>query len=693
LNFTLAYPSWFIIFCLLLGLLVAIILYAKNAHRFPNRWVFYALAFLRFGLVSVLAFLLLSPIFNYLKTKEEKPSIAFVQDNSASQKFAFRKIDSVVYRQRVQKLLDELRKDYRVKEFSIGETLKDSIRFGYNEQSSDISSPLESIMTTMESENLGAIILASDGIYNKGISPSTTSYPYKGSIYTIGLGDTTTQRDAMVARVFANKLISLGDQFAIRSDVTAFACEGKMLTVNVFHHNTNRMISSQQISVSNVRFSKGIETIIEAKSAGLQHYTISVSKIDGEQNIINNAQDVYVEIADSKEKVLIVANAPHPDIFAMRDALSKNKNFKVEVQMAEKANAKMNDYNLLILHNLPSLKYNMGSLIDEAKRMGVSVWYVVGSQTTLPLLNASQTALQIMAKGASVNDVQGIMNKDFSYFTINANNQVTGLPPLNVPFGDFKIGADAQVLMWQKIGSTSTTFPLWMMQQGASGKTGILAGEGIWRWRLYDFNQHKNHNLVDDYLLKTAQYLSAKHDKEKFRIAISKNVFSESEPISFDAELYNENYELINTPEVNLAITQVKGNSSKSVMNKTDNSYALSIGNLAAGNYRYTATTAFNGKSYSASGSFVVVAQNIEEMNTSADFGMLNQLAKNYDGEFVYANQLESLLEKIKKNNQIKPLLRANVQNDSLINWKSLFALFIAMLTIEWFVRKRTGNY
>ncbi len=643
--------------------------------------------------MSALAFLLLSPIFNYLKTQEQKPTIAFIQDNSASQKFAFRKIDSAIYHQRVTKLLNELRNDYQVKEFSIGETLRDTARFQYNEEASDLSSPIESIVSNLESENLGAIILATDGIYNKGISPLSANYPYKGSIYTVGIGDTALQRDALLARVFANKLIYLGDQFAIRTDIAAFACEGKNLVVSVYSHNAKRAIYSQTIRVSDARFSKGIETILEAKSAGLQHYTISVSQVEGEQNIANNSQEVYVEVVDSKQKVLLIANAPHPDVFALRDALSKNKNFKVDVQMAERAKASMNDYSLLVLHNLPSVKYNVASLSEEAKRLGISVLYVVGSQTSIPLFNASQNALQIVSRGGTVNDAQGLLNNDFSYFTINSNQQVSSLPPLASPFGDYKTGISTQVLMWQKIGNATTTYPLWMMQQGSSARTGVIAGEGIWRWRLFDFNQHKNHNLVDDYMLKTAQYLAVKQDKEKFRVQVSKSVFSESEPISFDAELYNENFELINTPEVNIVLSNGSSKGDGYTMNKMESSYSLTLTNLSSGNYNYKATTSFNGKSYSASGSLVVVGQNLEAMNTTADFGMLNQLAKNYEGEFVFANQIESLADKIKKNQQIKPLLRANIQNDPLINWKWLFGLFIAFLALEWFVRKRTGNY
>jgi hypothetical protein len=674
-------------------LLASFILYRKQQDRFPTKWIYYTLAALRFLLMSALAFLLLSPIFNYLKTQEQKPTIAFIQDNSASQKFAFRKIDSAIYHQRVTKLLNELRNDYQVKEFSIGETLRDTARFQYNEEASDLSSPIESIVSNLESENLGAIILATDGIYNKGISPLSANYPYKGSIYTVGIGDTALQRDALLARVFANKLIYLGDQFAIRTDIAAFACEGKNLVVSVYSHNAKRAIYSQTIRVSDARFSKGIETILEAKSAGLQHYTISVSQVEGEQNIANNSQEVYVEVVDSKQKVLLIANAPHPDVFALRDALSKNKNFKVDVQMAERAKASMNDYSLLVLHNLPSVKYNVASLSKEAKRLGISVLYVVGSQTSIPLFNASQNALQIVSRGGTVNDAQGLLNNDFSYFTINSNQQVSSLPPLASPFGDYKTGISTQVLMWQKIGNATTTYPLWMMQQGSSARTGVIAGEGIWRWRLFDFNQHKNHNLVDDYMLKTAQYLAVKQDKEKFRVQVSKSVFSESEPISFDAELYNENFELINTPEVNIVLSNGSSKGDGYTMNKMESSYSLTLTNLSSGNYNYKATTSFNGKSYSASGSLVVVGQNLEAMNTTADFGMLNQLAKNYEGEFVFANQIESLADKIKKNQQIKPLLRANIQNDPLINWKWLFGLFIAFLALEWFVRKRTGNY
>ena len=693
LSFSLSYPTWFVILCPLVGFLYAFFLYQKKKSAFPSTLLYWLVFAFRFFTTTVLTFLLLSPILKYLKHKEEKPGIVFIQDNSGSEKFAFRKIDSVAYRKSVIQLLNDLREEYNVKEYTIGDNLKDTLRFQYNETATDISSALETVYTSLENENIGAVILASDGIYNKGVSPLHVSYPFKGTMYTVGLGDTTIQRDAFIARVFANRVVYLGDPFAIRTDAAAFSCTGSVVTVTVFNHNSNRVVSSQQVKVMNDHFSKSIETIIPTNVAGVQHYTISISKVEGEQNVVNNSQELFVEVLDSKESVLIVANAPHPDVFALKEALSKNKNYKVDVRMAQKMDANISNYNLIVLHNIPSVVYNGSTIVDQAKRLGISLWYIVGAQTALPVFNQTQTALQVTARGAGMADAQAIPNSEFSYFTQTLTPAIGNLPPLSIPFAEYKTGMNAQVLLIQRLGSVSTTYPLWVLQQTPNQRIGVTAGEGIWRWRLYNYEQYKNFNQVDDCILKTAQYLSVKRDKKQFRTTMPKSVYTESEPVSFDAELYNENYELVNTPDVQLTLLDEKNQKKSYTLNKEGSSYTLNIGNLAAGKYSYVTNTSHNGKAYSASGTFNVIAQNIEEINTTADFGLLNQLAKNYGGEFVFSKDIVSLKEKIKNNKNIKTLIRSDVNTEALIHWKWLFALLALLLSAEWFIRKRSGNY
>ncbi len=688
MSFSISYPWWFIILCFASGVLVSFLLYYKKRNNFTSLWAFALAAIARCFAFSMLAFLLLAPIIKRMSSTTEKPILFFLQDNSASQKAAFKKIDSTSYRNNIQQQLSLLQKDFTVKTYSFGNSIKDTARYTYTEQQSDISGAIEKIVSTHENENIGAIIMASDGIYNSGNNPALSSPLYNGSMYTIGIGDTTTQKDASVLRVYANKIVYLADKFSIRSDIAVLGASGSTASVSIFNHNSSRVIQSQSFGITNNRFSKSIETIIDATAQGIQHYTITISKLLDEQNIANNVQDVYVEVIDAKEKVLIVGNAPHPDLNALQEAISKNKNYKVDVTTADRMKNTITDYNLVILHNIPSVNYNGTSIIEQAKAHGISIWYILGAQSAIPLVNKAQDAVQINASGI-FNDVAVNVNPAFSYFTISNKENITQLPPLALPIGTYKLGNNAQTLMLQRATQNS----IWTLQQGSTARIGVLAGEGIWRWRLYDYKQHKNYTTVDDYINKTVKYLSVKNDKRPFRATMQKSIFAESEPLFFDAELYNANYELVNTPDVSLSILDEQNKKYTYSMNKNDQTYSLNIGNLAAGVYNYVASTNYSGKNYTSTGTFKVIKQNIEDVNTTADFGMLYQLAKNYNGAFLQAKEISTLAEKIKANTQIKNIVRTELKTNPLIDMKWLFAIPFILLAIEWFLRKRNGNY
>ncbi|MOA69283.1 hypothetical protein D3C78_1973870 [compost metagenome] len=53
---------------------------------------------------------------------------------------------------------------------------------------------------------------------------------------------------------------------------------------------------------------------------------------------------------------------------------------------------------------------------------------------------------------------------------------------------------------------------------------------------------------------------------------------------------------------------------------------------------------------------------------------------------------LLNLKDAIKGNEQIKTLTYEDRRYEELINFKWLFALIMALLTIEWFFRKRSGE-
>ncbi len=189
-----------------------------------------------------------------------------------------------------------------------------------------------------------------------------------------------------------------------------------------------------------------------------------------------------------------------------------------------------------------------------------------------------------------MNEVTPRMNKDFALYTISDDlrKAINNFEPLQVPFATYRAQASAAIMLRQKIGTVETDFPLMLFSSDTDRKTAMLLGEGIWRWRLQDFQEHGNHVLFDEFISKTVQYLSVRNERRNFRI-VTKNSFNENESITFEAEVYNASYELINQPDVLRNDFDDANRNYAFSMNRTSTSYALNAGIMRAGNYRYEA--------------------------------------------------------------------------------------------------------
>ena len=101
-----------------------------------------------------------------------------------------------------------------------------------------------------------------------------------------------------------------------------------------------------------------------------------------------------------------------------------------------------------------------------------------------------------------------------------------------------------------------------MMAFGADKgrKVGFVVGEGLWRWRLYDFQLNGNHEAFDELIQKIIQYLALKENEDNFNV-YHPALFQETDNIEFTAELYNDSYQLVNSPDVSIRIKkrQFKG--------------------------------------------------------------------------------------------------------------------------------------
>lgn len=654
------------------------------------------MAAFRFIAVTVLAVLLLSPFIRTRNTQTFKPIIAIVHDNSESMRNGLGK-DTATYRDKLKALSNKLGGKYEVATYSAGDLLKQNATFDFNDKSTDLSGAVDELNNIYYNRNLGAVIIASDGIYNKGINPVYAAAKSTYSIYTIAVGDTTIQKDQKLSNAFYNKIAYLNDQFGLRIDVEATNLSGSNTKLNVYEvaEGSNKLLQSKDISYTSQSFFQSYDFIIPAYKTGIAHYRITLTTVTGEITYKNNVRDIFVEVLDGRQKILLVANSPHPDIAAFKAAIEYNKNYQLDVEYAETFGKKLNDYNLIILHQLPSGKQKVQTILKDARDLKKSLLFVVGSQTMLPDFARAQNAVIIKGGADKFNDVTAAVNKDFSLFTLSDKTIQTlpKLPPLNNFFGDYQANPSSKLLLRQKINNVETDFPLWLLNESGDTKVGVICGEGIWRWRLYDYLMNKNQDATNELIGKTIQYLSVKSDKRPFRVNVTRSIFQDNEAVTFDAQLYNANYEPVNTPDVDLKIKGEDGKSYDFKFNKTENAYNVNAGFLPIGGYSYTATTTLGNNKLTASGKFSVSPLQLEEMRTRADHKVLYQLASQHNGNMHYLADAEKIADEIDAKNQLKPILYDTFLTENAINLKWIFFLLLVLITAEWAIRKYLGGY
>ena len=690
INIITEFPLWFSIFCVLLGGVYTFVLYRKE-EKFSEikPWLVKLMAAFRFLLVTILAFLLLSPFIKTLFNKVEKPVIIIAQDNSSS---ILLNKDSAFYKNeylaKLEALKSSLEENYEVKTYTFGENLEEGDEVDYSKKITDLSNAFDEINNKFYNRNVGALILASDGIFNQGSNPvfnSGIEFP----IYTIALGDTSVQKDIILKETIHNKLTFLGNQFPIEITATAHQCANQKTQLTIIHNG--KQLFSKLYAINSERFAINENVLFEAEEVGVQHYKISLSTVDGEISTVNNVKDIYIEVLDGRQNILILANAPHPDVKALKLSIESNENYKVTNQLISEFDGKTEPYSLVILHQIPK---GTPESIKLLSRSNVSVLYILGNQTSIHKFNNYNIGLNIINSRNKFNEILPAVADNFSLFTLSENTikNINVMPPVNGSFGTYQLKTNGYVLLNQKIGSVATETPLLVFFQNNGKKSAVLTAEGIWKWRMQDFLKNKNHQAFDELINKTVQFLSVKEDKSKFRI-FTKNNYFENEEIQFNAELYNDSYELVNDPEIKIDLFEEDGDQYNFVFNRTSTSYILNAGILPSGFYNYKAKVRLGDKDYTETGKFQIKPLLLEANNTVANHQLLQNIAQKFGGKLFSPQQMEAISKVINANEDITSIIYEENDLKELISLKWIFFVLLTLLSLEWFLRKRNGAY
>jgi len=692
-DLTISYPWWFLILVVIIGFAYAAILYIKNRkQKFTAFWRIILFA-TRFVVVTILAFLLLSPFVKNVKRNIEKPILVVGVDNSRSiilgKDSTFNK---TFLNENLRSFEKELSTTYRIDSYVFGEDVVSSDRVDFSDEISNYAMFFKKLMDTYKGINIGAVVLAGDGISNRGIDPEYSASGLPVPVYSLALGDTTQNRDLKINDVRFNSIVYLDNDFPLEVNLSANGYTGNTATVEISAFG--KMTVSEKVNITRDKFNQSLNVKLSAKTVGRQRINIRILPEDDEINQENNERNIFINVLNNRQKILILANAPHPDIAAIKQSLELNQNYKTEVQFANRQKGKITDYDLVILHQLPSNKEAEQQLLNALKTSKTPVFYILGKQSNLVRFNRQFSGIKFNSPIRSFEEAQCLINQGFTLFSFQTGlaRQLEKLPPLIVPFGKYTSSLNTEVFANQRINSMNTNLPLIAFYENPDSRYGVVLGEGLWMWRLQSYLQFTDTKAFDSFILKSVQYLMARKDKRFFRV-ITEGEYNSTDKVELQAELYNSAYELVNEPDVYLRLTNEAGEQFNFVFSPIQQSYLLELESLPLGVYRYTATTKYGGKDYSDRGEFIIRSQSLESRQLNANHAMLYRISDKSGGALLYPNELAQLQEILNNRDDLKSRIYFEEKYTGLNNLPWLIGFILFLLSLEWFLRKYLGSY
>ena len=658
--------------CFLVGLLSTIALYFSQRNLLKSQTLYF-LSLIRFVSITFLCFLLLDPVVKSINKLKEEPIVVILQDESSSIK---------------EDLKDELIqfsnniKGYDIHSYNFSDELYDgftNVNDGYKTNYSKALTQIESIFSN---RNLSSIVLVSDGLNNTGANP-LYSNNLDIPVHTLCLGDTNIYSDNLISEVKHNELVFLGNSFQTEILIQSTKYEGKKFNLTI--ENNGEKVFDKELNVtSNNQFFK-ISAEILTSEIGLQLYTAKLESLDGERNKKNNIYRFYVDVINTKYNILLIHDDSHPDLGAFVNVINRNKDYNLDVVKSIDFDNNFESYNLIVLHSISKDNIDFIEKIKQKNNLPILLFCKQDFSSYSDLIPNVDFKIK-----STNSQVFSSTTKDFLKFKIsnNLSDFIDNSPPITSPFGIYNISSSVDVFVNQRIGNSTTNNPVCFFDEFNGQKIGVIVGEGFWRWKLQDYKINENDDLFSEFYNKITQYLLVREDRSKFRLFYDKEL-NENEDLIFEAQVYNDSYELENKEDIQLVLTNSNNKEFEYIFDRIGDKYILNVGSLNPDNYSVNAKV--EKRNYEKSGELSIKTIQIENLSSVADHEFLYNLSETSGGKSFVLSKINELKDYINFQKNKSTITTTEDILKQLIDYELILLILLSLISFEWFIRKYNG--
>lgn len=283
---------------------------------------------LRFFLITLLVFTLMKPEFSREVEQAETPVTVILTDHTASMTTRDVRSGTNVLtrnewlaRQETNAFWAPLESDARV----LIEPFGDAASAGEDEDSPGGTDLSRALANPLEGHrNLKAVLLVSDGDWNRGASPLGTAARYRAReipIFATAVGSESPLPDLAVTEVQAPSYGLLGEQIAISFRVRNRF--GRPVSTKVSLSTPAGVEAEREVYLPALEERQ--ETLLwMPKEEAMTELTLTAAPIEGESFGDNNRKDFQIEIRSEQLHVLVVDSRPRWEYRYLRNALERD---------------------------------------------------------------------------------------------------------------------------------------------------------------------------------------------------------------------------------------------------------------------------------------------------------------------------------------------------------------------------------
>ena len=653
-----------------LGLLKSIILVSLRSTTF----------------IFLLSFLL-SPLAKCKNTKEIKPRIHLIVDNSKS---VLNNSDDVI---RIGKVIENLKSTCSKADvdFSLSGLMPTDSILNRKYNRTNLNVALQTSLDELKNCNIKNVILVSDGNFNDGNSPLFVHNSDLVPISVILTGDTTVYPDLSIEDIDYNPVFLTNETNEISINIGTKHTNAKSAMLALSDLDRKIKLQTKQIELNSKAMSSSATITLDNLNKGQHRLKLEISSLLGERYLANNYKEIIVNVVDGKKTIYIAHSFPHPDISALKSILSSNKSFQIE---HGSPSLYKNNADLLILYQLPNATDNGKNIIDKAKANGTSALYMLGLQSNYSALNSMNLGFKFSGMNSLPQDFKLDMNPMFSKFILKEStlSALKQFSPIQNTLGQVICDKEFAVHGYSLIGGLKTSQPLICFGQSGSQRFGVIAGENIWKWRLMDYRAQANINAVTDVFTNIVNYLSIVKDKRQLVVQTSSYMYDEADQVKIVANTYNEVYQSALADRIECKLLR-QGSQWKSIPFVSQNgSYIATPNSLEEGIYQYKVSAFISGKHHETSGDFLIQKSDLESNLLSSNYTGMNTLTNKFGGNLFLETELPKLIQRIETSKYDSKLIE-ETKTISPLDIVLFLILILFLVCLEWLFRKYLGLY